>query len=124
MLLPLFFCVQFFSLYFIDNYQKHFIDSNQNTLSIYSRTFENELSFLHKNQLNLVSTDVNFKMLSGDLSELDAHSHSYEILSNYESLFYTSENLSSCMIISQKNHIFRSAFQENYGDIFLKEAIQ
>ncbi len=120
-----------YNIFTVNALNRQMYDANRNVVSLYQRILNHELSKIEMSLLEIVANNSDFQQLLNKATQLEAHVSSYNIIQQYNALLNLFPQVAGLHILSEKNGIYRSVYNENYRyqtkvalEAYLRELVQ
>ncbi|MFD0960048.1 sensor histidine kinase [Paenibacillus chungangensis] len=121
--LPLIGLLLAFNIYSYNAFNNKFVESNQQSLSLYAQNMQTDLETLDAFLTHVTVNDYNFRLLSSPATALQSHVASHEIMTQLKAALNSYDIADAFFIYSSVNNIYRDIFANSYS-YELKEAIR
>ncbi|WP_262679215.1 sensor histidine kinase [Paenibacillus sp. J5C2022] len=121
--LPLIGLLLAFNIYSYNAFNNKFVESNQQSLSLYAQNMQTDLETLDAFLTHVTVNDYNFRILSSPAKTLQSHVASHEIMTQLKAALNSYDIADAFFIYSAVNNTYRDIFANNYS-YELKEAVR
>ncbi|MGI2296150.1 sensor histidine kinase [Paenibacillus sp. GXUN7292] len=104
-----------YNFYSYHEFNDKFIESNQQSLSLYAQNMHNDLNALDTFLFNVTVNDYNFRTLNSSVNSLQAHIASHEIMIQFKTALNSYQNVDAFFIYSTVNDVYRDIFASGYS---------